>query len=217
MTQKNIGFKSIKLSILGLAFVGLSACAMDSPTTFNQKRAIVTEQVYLQEFREGELTPQTINEIARKYDKHGDGPTQVTVTYNPNDKNGARAAMSQASQIAAAFEKAAMRDVHTDILPVHKIAHSTTLVRFNSFTASRPQNCPQTMAEIDDSSHWNYKDYNLGCSVESHLAAQVANPKDLTGRSGMDDAPARRLVNVIEEQYVSGQRNEPLEAVTASE
>lgn len=194
-------------NIISIAFAGLllsaatqlTACSMDSPTFFSQKRVEVVEETYSGEFETAAVDKAILEGIGRHYLFHGEGPVNVVVTYNPKGKSGNTAmnASDAAARIASALHKHDIKDVKTDILPIHESDKSMTSIEYMMLRAQAPTGC-SLMEDVDDSRNENYRDYQLGCSTESFIAQQVAKPKDLLGRVSAEEPDARIQANTVE-------------------
>ncbi len=213
-SHKKIKVLFVSLSLAMAGFV--AGCALDSPTAFSGKRAEVVQELYSTEIETGKLDEAILEGIARHYDSNGAGTVEVVVSYNPSSRNNsAMTATENASRIGRIFGKNGVHDIKTEILPIRNLEKSVSYFSFKSYRAQAPADC-NVITDIDDSSHRNYDDYKLGCSTETYLAKQVAKPRDLLGRAGMDDPDGRRLGNVVEWGYRTGDPKAPLEGEQAS-
>lgn len=190
----------ITLAGMILASAGsLTACStLDGPTAFSQKKVEVVEETFRAEFDTAKLDASGLSQIADHYSNHGEGPVDIIVTYNPKATgNTAMRASDNAARIAAMLRKAGVKNVNTEILPIHQSETSMTIVSYLSYRAQAPEGC-LLLETLDDSRNENFRKYQLGCSSESFIAQQVARPADLLGRANTEEAGARKHANTLD-------------------
>lgn len=197
----------------------LGACdavVYNIPTEVNQERAEVYRDQVDFEVKTSALGAGHIQNMAKEYWRYGQSPMHVTVTYDPESRaNTARNASEQAARIAGALRQQGVKSLDVDTMPVRGLGEeSTTLVSYGRLKARAPKGCDATL-DMDFVTFEQMDDYKLGCSIESHLAKQVARPKDLLGEDAMDSAEGRYSANNLE-TYMSGKPNEPLQVETTS-
>lgn len=188
------------LTIIALMLMAgpLAACALDRPTWINQDKLEVVEDLYRAELATAAVDRKTIGDMANHYRRYGSGPVQVLVTYNPkNANNSAMQATDSAARIAAALAREGVKDVRTEILPVHESDFSQTHVSYISYRAQPSENCVHE-GDISDDGMENFRDYSLGCSFDSYVAQQVYRPSDLLGRQGNVETDAKKQLNNVE-------------------
>ncbi|MCB9990822.1 MAG: hypothetical protein H6867_05515 [Rhodospirillales bacterium] len=211
--------KITQIALAGLmlgAVAVLPACSLDSPTFYAQKKVEVVEDTRHIEAETSSLDAAALKAIAYEYDDHGEGALEVVVTYNPTSKsNTAMKASDNAARIAQGLRDNGVRNVKTEILPIHDDKPSLTQMSYTSFTAQAPEGCGD-LDKIDDSSHENYRDYGLGCSTETYIARQIVRPKDLLGRDDIVDEEDGRKRGLVVESFKWAVQNEPMEADRAS-
>ena len=212
-------FKMSRFLLAGFFLAGLfsvTGCTLDAPTYMSQKKVEVTTRQERIEQETATLDDPALRQIAAYYADHGDGPVDIVVTYNPQSRdNTARHATDSAAHMASVLHKEGVRDVKTDILPIHASDKSVTYVKYMSYEAQAPEGCVG-MEDINDIAHENYRDYQLGCSTETYLAKQIAKPKDLLGRTEVtEETDARKRANAVEAyKWTTG--SQPLEAESTS-
>lgn len=193
----------------------LSACSMDTKSALISPR----ERVELRQEKTAERLPVKalddagLATLADRYRRAGEGPVDVTVTYDPKSKtNTAMAAATEAARIATYLRrKTGGTNVATDILPVHASGDaSEALITYGSVSAHAPSDC-QAMGGVDGNETHADQDYKYGCTIETLLSQQIANPKDLKGRAGLDAGDGRRQSNILEGGYRSGTPNSALQ------
>lgn len=204
---------------MGMAFViGLCGCEMYHAPYTTPNRMQVVEGDFYEKVPVAQASEGYLESIAADYERHGNGPFDVTVTYDPASKtNTAMRAGNVASRIGATLHKNGVHDINVSTMPVHaQGGESDVLLAYSSYTAKGPKDCTE-MAGLNYRTVEASPDYKLGCSIDKAMAEQIARPKDLAGRSHVDpDTDGRRNANIVE-RYRTGTPNEPLEGVTASE
>ena len=108
-------------------------------------------------------------------------------------------------------------DVNTTILPVKGSGNiSRALVSYDTYAVKVPDDC-EMMDGMEDRNVDPDEDYKLGCTRDALFAKQIANPKDLTGRSvDNQTSDGRRAANIVD-RYRTGEPNAALEGETVSE
>lgn len=214
--MKHIFLKSILAA--GVLFVGACESIVHEPTHINQNRLQVQEEEFFEDIAISDLDDGYIMALSKHYSRHGDGGVDLTVTYDPRSKaSTAMHASNEIARISEGLRKNGVAHVETNIMPVKgQGSEARALISYNSYSALAPQDC-NLMPGLRDLNVDNDKDYNLGCSVETVFARQIARPKDLQGRAQNDPtSDGRRASNVVE-LYRTGAFNEPLEGETASD
>jgi len=155
--------------------------------------------------------------IADHYNHYGDGPVEVTVLYDPvSKKNTAMNAANAADRIASFLRTKGVRHVHADALPINGQGDlSETMISYDTVTAHAPAGCT-TSGGLDGKQTAADENYIYGCNIETMISRQIANPRDLAGRDGLDAGSGRRQANVVE-GYKTGAPNDSLEGESASE
>ena len=218
--------RRLKYSISLVAAVAVSlatgACSMDKPSWSAGKE----QRVELRHGKEATRLPTAsaneaaLADVVAHYRSSGDGPVELTVTYDPKSKtNTAMKAADEAARIATYLRrKGTSTDISSDILPVANSGDlSESIITYNSITAHAPQGCT-SMGGLDGTPTGADEGYKYGCTIETQLSRQIASPKDLKGREGLstDETDGRRLSNILE-GYRTGTQNEPLQGESASE
>lgn len=196
----------------------LSACSLYEEGHLTESRVQVVEERFAEEVPLSAVTPDYVAGLARHYEKHGDGPVDLSVTYDPKSQvNTAMMAGQSAERLAKALRAEGIRNVNADALPVLANGdESVLLVSYMSYHAEPPKGC-STLSGYEDTDISHDKDYRLGCTIETMLSKQVSRPKDLLGQGRVDPTSDGRRAGNIGEVYRSGVPNEPLEGETASE
>ncbi len=207
----------------------LSGCTsiVESDTWINQAgRAQVSEDQFTDGFDTAKLDAGMLHAIANYYERFGNGPMNVVVSYDPKSKINTRPKAQQAlSSIQNGLSKNGVGDMKAALSAVSGSGDvSTTLVSFPAITASAPQGCGMMPGYTDPSqdipNDTNIKQpYGYGCTIETLLARQVAKPSDLMGKQGFEtNGDGRRAERVISTRgYYSDTANKKLDGESVSE
>lgn len=214
MTSHN--FSRIVLIAL-MAPVLLPGCALEEPDHFTPNKVRVQEEKVSHNFSAAELNAGAVAALAEDYRRYGDGPIDLTITYDAKARSGAMKASDEAVRLSGLLRKNGVRDVKTAIMPVHQSGtEMRVLVGYNGYAALAPKDCTM-MTGLETRTVNVEEDYKLGCSTQTLFARQVARPKDLKGQGAADPTTdGRRSANIVE-VYRTGAPNEPLDGENASE
>ena len=207
---------SVRAALLGgavLFMTGLSACSMGTPSDMPQVKKVRLERGPAeQSVPVASLDEAALRAAAEEYGSLGDGPLELTVTYDPRSRtNTAMNATEQAARIARELRYHGITDIRTSILPVNAQGEeSRAMLRYEAVTAHAPEGCDY-MGGLDGVDVMPDDNYVYGCSTQMLMARQIARPKDLAGRGGTAAADGRRQA-VMMETYRSGQPMPDLEA-----
>lgn len=212
--------KSFIVGVIGLAVLGLCGCEdiVHEPTNLSEKKVRVQEERVFEEIPVADMHENAIAALSDHYKRSGAGSLEVSVTYDPHSSSAtAMTASSEAARIAGLFRENGVSVSSANIMPVKDqggLMHA--LVSYSSYEALAPEDC-EVMPGLKDTNIEPEEDYELGCSINTVFAKQIARPKDLTERSAdAGNASGRRAVSILE-GYSSGAPNEPLDGETASE
>ena len=140
----------ITLAGMLLASAGsLTACStLDGPTALSQKKVEVVEETFRAEFETATLDAAGLSQLAEHYSNHGEGPADIVVTYNPKVAgNSAMKASDNVARIAAALRKQGVKNIKTEILPIHQSETSMTHISYVSYRAQAPR---KLVKELDE-------------------------------------------------------------------
>jgi type IV pilus biogenesis protein CpaD/CtpE len=211
------GFKAFILPLLLGAVFLQSGCAMDVDTNTTLNKPVLEKSAYSAAIPAADLNTDTLVAMSSHYRDYGDGPVDVVVTYDPASRvNTAMKASSDAARIAKEFKAWDIPVSGVDILPVSGQGEvSEVKIFYDQIMAHPPKDCYNMggMEGIQTQADWNYKH---GCTVESLMARQIASPKDLAGREGLDAGSGRRQSNILE-VYQTGAGNAALEGETTGD
>lgn len=211
--------RKLKLTLpLCLAAISLSSCEMYSESVVSDRRLQVREEKLTEQVATASLDSDSIASIIYKYTKSGNGPVDVTVTYDPESKiNTAMRAGDEAARISRIMRKEGASEVVTGILPVRTQGTSSqTIISYSAYQAVAPQNCG-LMPGVKEPSVDHDPNYRLGCTVETVFARQISNPSDLLGRARPSSTSDGRVNANVVEAYRTGAQNKPLAGQEASE
>lgn len=212
--------KMLTLAGALLAVSLASGCSMHEETKLTQNRVQVKQEHFTEEIPTRLLDQTVLAGLAARYERHGDGPVQISVTYDPGSRtNTAMKAGDEAGRIARTLKAEGLRaDIRPEILPVRDQGEdSMTLISYASYDALAPKDCETLLAGYNPGTKVEAEEaYKLGCTIDTLFARQLARPKDLMGQ-GQDSrtSEGRRAAN-IGDFYRSGQPNEPLKGQSAS-
>ena len=203
------------LALIALCML-LTACDLYEESTVNTTKMRLEESTYSQSFDVNSLSEGKMLEIARHYEKHGDGPMSLTVSYDPKSRShGAMQASNEAARIVSYLGKKGVSNVESGIMPVVNSGPGMkALVTFDSYVATGPEGC-EAMGGTYDHTEDLDKEYRLGCTRDMLFARQLARPADLKGRKISPTTDGRRVANSTE-TYRTGIPNEPLVGESAS-
>lgn len=217
--------KTTKIASLLAAVCVLSACSMNSPTWVNQSRVEVHNDQFTDTFETAKMDEGTIRAIAIYHYRFGNGPMTVTVGYDKKSKtNTARRAASEGARIRAELERNGVNEIVVQTVDMPDTgAVSLTTVTFAALVAKAPKKCgtipgynsPTGVPESAD----GIAPYELGCTVETLMAKQIARPGDLLGRQGFEtNSDGRRQETVTSERgYYGSKPNAPLEGESSTD
>lgn len=208
---------SLRAALLGGAIIfaaGLTACSMDTPTDMPQYKKVRLESGPAeQSIPVAALDESALRTLADEYNGRGDGPLELTVTYDPRSRtNTAMNATEQAARIARGLRYNGVGQITTSILPVNAQGDdSRALVRYQAVTAHAPEGC-QHMGGLGGHDVGPDENYEYGCSTQMLIARQISRPQDLAGNGGTVAADGRRQATMMEPY----RRGEPLPDLEAA-
>ena len=211
-----------KILLMVSAIIMLSGCTslVESDTWVNQAgRAQINEDQFTDTFETAKLNDGTYHAIADYYERFGNGPLNVVVSYDPKSRINTRAKAEAAlSVIQQKLMRRGVRDINGALSEMQGSGDaSTTLVSFSALTASAPDGCGMMPGYKDPSedipNDTNDKPpYGYGCTIETLLAKQIVKPGDLMGRGGYETgADGRRAERVMAGGYYDDKPNQPLQ------
>lgn len=220
--------KAFTLFICAGALFTVSACTtLDEPTWVSPARVEVHEEGFRDSFNTATLDDPTLRAIGVNYDRYGNGPMDVAVSYDPQSKtNNKQAAEKQAARIEHELRRNGVGNLRISTSPVTSAGEkSSALVSFPALTARPPAGCgmmpgyTDAQTEVAKDAEGPPEGYQMGCSVETLMAKQILHPADLLGRKGFEtNADALRQETVIWKRgYYSATSNPPLKGENLSD
>ncbi len=203
------------LALIALCMM-LTACDLHEESTLNTTKMRLEESSYAESFDVRTLDEKKMYQIVRHYEKHGDGPLQVTVSYDPQSRtSNAMHASDHAARIASYFRKKGLPHIESGIMPVvNSGSDMKALIAFDSYVALGPAGCEAMGGTFNHEEDLD-NEYRLGCTRDMLFARQLARPSDLKGRNISPTTDGRRVANSTE-TYRTGIPNEPLVGESAS-
>lgn len=188
----------------------LSACSMEHDTFMSHNRLKLEHGPSYSTYKAADLHDDKLRALADDYRRYGNGPLELAVTYDPRSNfNTAMHATEEAARIARELRYLDIDNIETAILPVNGQGdHPQALIRYDAVTAHAPDDC-FVMGGADGGPTYVDENYRQGCTIETLLARQIARPRDLAGRAGMDAADGRRQTETTE-GYRAGETASPL-------
>lgn len=188
------------LLLLG-AGAAVNACDMYQEGHYTDQKIQVAHEKYVREFAVDGSRNDVLAEIARHYNRYGDDGLYLTVVYNPAapDATAMKATQSAADMAAWLRQKGGVDQVRTDILPARDTQGLRAIVSYGSVTAEAPDCNVMSGYERREDFGKDIDSYDLGCTVDTVIAKQIARPKDLLGRDFENThTDARGVVNQVE-------------------
>ncbi len=209
-------FKS-SLKILALTSVVFAgACSLDSPTKITDKRVQVEHERFVEDTTVEDFDSHEVAALAQHYARHGSGPLDLTVTYDPQSSTAtAMNASAKAAKLADDLRANGVDNVKTNILPVKSSHVSKVLITYDGFNALAPDDCEMISGYHNRGTDAD-PDYEMGCSVDTLFAKQIARPKDLYGQADTNTTSDGRRASNITEIYRTGAPSAELSGENAS-
>jgi len=156
---------------------------------------------------------------AETYNKSGAGPVYVVVAYNDQGKGMDYDAKAASDMLRGTLLRngVAGEDIVTSMVPL-ETQTPVALIAFNTLRAAAPENCGEMPGMYELPGQPKHFDYKIGCGVHDLMARQVADPRDLEGRAGVDGASdGERLANIVSNDYRTGEARDFLPSYIVSE
>ena len=189
----------------------LTACSMTPTSWVNADPVEVHSDHFVDTFALGDLNEDTVRAIAQVYDRYGNGVMNVGVTAQNK---------AAATKIEQQFKRFGVHDVKVSATKPERGMKEMAVISFPALVAKAPESCGQMPAIQNDLPDTAQGDapYKFGCSIESALAKQVHNPKDLLGRDGFKTYSdgARSEAVVSRRGYYGDAPNKPLSGESSS-
>ncbi len=177
------------------------------PSMVNANRAELVEQSVLDRQELTTVDESYLNVLAEQVRKYGDGPVELTMTYDPSDKDfTAMKAVNTLADLSSRLQKKGVHNLTTQTLPVDG-QEPALMVAFDTVGVQGPSSCNEMPGMYDYNVTSDVSNYRFGCAIETNIARQIARPADLRGVDHTEHADGRRDTNVIDaRQGVAGAR-----------
>jgi type IV pilus biogenesis protein CpaD/CtpE len=189
----------------------LSGCSMTPSSWVNADRLEVHSDNFVDTFALDDLNDETMRAVAGVYNRYGNGPMHVGITTNNNNK---------ANVIKKSLQRYGVKDLKIDTTKPERGMKEMAVISFPALVAKAPESCgamPSIQSDLPDTAQGDAP-YKFGCTVETMLARQVHNPKDLLGRDGFktNSDGARTEAVVSRRGYYGDAPNKPLKGESSS-
>lgn len=200
-----------KLFAVFLSFL-LVACTQSTPSMMNVSPVEVAKETVVEQIALEDMNDSTLAQLANHYRKNGQGPLELTMTYDPKARDfTAMGAVNELKKVSHALKYKGVNNMVTQTLAVSE-GKPSLMVSYDMIMAYAPSDCTPMPGLDNNLTGRDIGDYKFGCAVESMLARQIARPADLEGNATLGKRDARRESVVIEE-YSAGVPRQPLEGI----
>lgn len=190
----------------------ISGCTQSTTTMMNVSPTELAHETNVEQIPVDEIDDVNLALLAEHHRKHGTGPLELTMTYDPKARDfTAMKAVHELKKVEQLLKYKGVKDITTQTLPVPD-GKPSLMVTYDMVNARPPSDCTP-MPGLDNNETGRFiGDYKFGCGVETLLSKQIARPADLQGNDEMDTRTARRESIVVEE-YSAGVPREPLQGI----
>jgi|JI10StandDraft_1071094.scaffolds.fasta_scaffold248364_2 pilus assembly protein CpaD len=208
-------FRSLRIALMACVTtgaIGLTGCSIDMPTYAHSERIQLATDNYSERFETTSVGSVQLDQIAEHYSRYGTGQAEVIISYDPRSKkNTAMKATDELHRISSELSKRGVKNLKGSIMAADGSGDiSEMMVGYTTMTAEAPEGCDKMMPGYETSHVDIDPDYDLGCSLDTMIARQVARPADLAGRvPDPQDGDGRRAGAVVE-PYREGNPNDAL-------
>ncbi|MAY99016.1 MAG: hypothetical protein CMH32_00645 [Micavibrio sp.] len=200
MTLK--GITKMKKTLLTTCMVlALGACdhgwMYESSTIVNDKPALVDVQD-VERYPSLKLSANTLDHIAGRYHDMGAPSLKMTAIYDPS-KDPHFCDEPKVNSVKYGLRNRGVSKIVIDKMPVEG-ARSQLLLNYEGLELVEAEQCRgQVIPGMDGTSTDNNMDYSLGCSMNRHMIAQIANPEHAQGVAGLsgDSMTGERAANIL--------------------
>ncbi len=187
----------------------VAGCTQTTPSMMNTSPIELRSETHMEQIPLEHIDDLSMSILAQQYTRYGDGPLELTMTYDPKSKS--YTAMKALHTLKGVEEKLATKglaNVKMDTLAVEG-QKPALMVMYPSVQAQAPSDCG-AMPGLNDNITGRelLAPYKFGCGVETMMARQVYRPADLRGRGGevMGVNDGRRISNVMTTYHTLNER-----------
>ncbi|HPD83043.1 MAG TPA: CpaD family pilus assembly lipoprotein [Alphaproteobacteria bacterium] len=205
------------LTIMITASFLLVGCTQTTPSMMNTSPMQLSHETVVEQIPVNQLNDDVISAIAAQYLKNaGENPLDLTMTYDPKSKSfTAMKALHELGRVKTALKSKGVTNVTTQTLAVPQ-GKASLMVSYDIINVHAAADCmPMPGLEHNETGRF-IGEYKFGCGVDTMLARQIANPKDLEGNAGLATRDARRE-SIVVEDYGTAQPRTPLDGVERSD
>jgi len=201
MLKKNL---PLKLAVLLISLTASGCGTFDMPSQVTNEKIELVRTISDESYITSELTSEKLAAIAADYRTNGEGPMSVAVTFDSASTTNTEAqATHELARISNTLRAYSVKNVSKEILPAPSTwSVSKTIITYNRLSADMDENCgfmPGFENREEAGTTELHKEYKYGCTIDTLFAEQLANPEDLKGKAGFEEAnDGRRLENVVE-------------------
>lgn len=216
MTRMNrLTSRSLRIALMACVATGamaLSGCSIDMPTYVHSERIQLETNNYSERFEVESVSGTQLDQIAEHYKRYGTDQAEVIISYDPRSKkNTAMKATDQLHRISSELAKRGVKNIKGSIMAADGSGDvSEMMVGYTTMTAEAPEGCDKMMPGYETSHVDIDYDYDLGCSLDTMIARQVARPADLAGRVPDPQDNDGRRAGAVVEPYRAGTPNDAL-------
>ncbi len=220
--NKRFAMKYVLTATVAISAIFMTGCSKKKllyvPPTMNESKIQIEEKTFSDDVLVDDVDVGYINAVASHYQKYGDGPMEVLITYDPKSyRNTAMFANNKAAEIKKALQQNGVTTVVPDVLPIHALGdHARLIISYSYQTAQTSLDCETQMPGLTGRSLDYNEDYKIGCGTQSLIAQQISKPKDLLGQGNVSSTTDGRAASNIVDAYRSGALNKPLDGESAS-
>lgn len=187
----------------------LAACTQTTPSMMNTSPIELRSETHMEQIPVEHVDDLSIAILAQQYTRFGDGPLELTMTYDPKSKSyTAMKALHTLKEVEDKLSVKGITNVKMDTLAVDG-QKPALMVMYPSVQAQAPSDCgPMPGLNDNVTGREIVGPYKFGCGVETLMARQVYRPADLRGRGGevMDVNDGRRISNVMTTYHTLNER-----------
>lgn len=190
--------------------------SMFETTTISPRNIELQQERFVEKVKLNDVNQRFLADVSGDYKRYGDSPLYVVFAYDPDATGLEKSAVSNRAAITKG--QLSKMDVNAVVktMPVAG-AQGDVVVAYDKLSATGPQNCG-TMPGMNGLQTGAYGDYGIGCTVKDMMAQQIARPRDLKGREGLDDMyDGTRAAAIVNRDVRAGEVNDFVPSYILSE